>query len=150
MSTIKGQNLRLFVTDGSSLKCIAAATSCTVHVAANVEDSSTKDSEGNFTENEVTGFSWDMSTDALLMNDASDTTGESGADILTLMLKGQPIVAKWQETTGASGTQNRTAKDGGIGRKGSVIIADYSITAGNRANSTYTVQFTGTGAIETI
>lgn len=60
--TIKGQNLRLFVGDS----VVAASTSCTLHTAAQVEDSSTKDSDGDWTENEVVGLSWDVSVDALV------------------------------------------------------------------------------------
>lgn len=59
---IKGQNFRAFI-DG---KCVAAATSCQVHVAAQIESVSTKDSEGDFEENECVGKSWDASVDALL------------------------------------------------------------------------------------
>jgi hypothetical protein len=46
MGVIKGQNLRVLIGG----KCVAFATSCTVHVSLNLEDSSTKDSTNNFTE----------------------------------------------------------------------------------------------------
>ena len=68
MAKIKGQNLRLFLGG----KCVAAATSCTLHVAANVEDCSTKDTVGGWTENTVVGFSWDAACDALVTNVAGD------------------------------------------------------------------------------
>lgn len=60
---IKGQNLRLFV-EG---KCIAAATSCTIHVTAQTEDATTKDSDGDWVENQCVGLGWDASVDALVM-----------------------------------------------------------------------------------
>lgn len=67
MATIKGQNLRILVgpTD-SNTRCIAAATSCTVHFQAQTTDMSTKDTEEGWADNEVTGLSWDMSADALV------------------------------------------------------------------------------------
>lgn len=46
-------------------KCIAAAKSCTLHVSATIEDSSTKDS-GNWAENEVTGLTWDASVEGIV------------------------------------------------------------------------------------
>ena len=50
---------------------VALAASCSVHIAANVEDVSTKDSEGGWTENAVTGLSWDLSTEALVSLDGT-------------------------------------------------------------------------------
>lgn len=58
--------------DGETNRCIAAATSCTVHITAQVEDKSTKDSDSNFAENEVVGFSWDASADALVVSNVID------------------------------------------------------------------------------
>ena len=73
MSTIKGQNLRLFVShDG--LKCIAAATSCSLHMSAEVSDMSTKDTDSDFAENAVTGMNWEITVDALV----TDGTINSG------------------------------------------------------------------------
>ena len=57
MGVIKGQNLRLLIGG----KCVAFSTSCTVHASLNLEESSTKDSTNNFTEQTPTGISWDMS-----------------------------------------------------------------------------------------
>lgn len=63
MATIKGQNLRLVVND----KCVAGATSCSLHIAATVEDSSTKDDTGDWARNEITGLSWDAQSDAVML-----------------------------------------------------------------------------------
>lgn len=136
---IKGQNLRVFVGG----KCIAAATSCTVHMAAQTEDASTKDSTGDWAENEVTGKSWDMSTDALVcLTDPESAQGKSTVDILGLI--GTTVAVTFDKT---EGTNNRTATTSTIKKTGNAIITDISITAANRQNATYTVQFTGTGAL---
>ena len=45
-------------------KCIAMATSCQFHISAQMEDSSTKDSTGDWQEQEVVGLSWDAQTDS--------------------------------------------------------------------------------------
>lgn len=50
---------------------VALSSSCSVHIAANVEDVSTKDSEGGWIENAVTGLSWDLSTEALVSLDGT-------------------------------------------------------------------------------
>ena len=79
MGVIKGQNLR--ITIGG--KYVAFATSCTVHVSASLEDSSTKDSsDGIFQEQQLTGLSWDISTDALYSvdTDASGINAEGALD----------------------------------------------------------------------
>lgn len=80
MATIKGQNLRLLI-DG---KCVAASTSCTVHIAANVESKTTKDSEGDFEEREVTGLSWDAQVDALVINGVFDAGSGSTTENVTV------------------------------------------------------------------
>lgn len=72
MAKIKGQNLRLIVeSESGTLATVAYATTCNIHLVANVEDVSTKDSEGGWIENAVTGLSWDLSTDALVSLDGT-------------------------------------------------------------------------------
>lgn len=71
MATVKGQNLRIYVEDSNddNMRCIAAATSCTLHVAAQVQDNSSKDTANAWAQNEVVGLSWDVSADALVVED---------------------------------------------------------------------------------
>lgn len=88
MATIKGQKLRLLVDSGPALATVAYASTCNIHMAATVEDVTTKDSEGDWTENAVTGLSWDLSTEALVSLDgtgwlkdfATETQMELGFD----------------------------------------------------------------------
>ena len=68
MATIKGQHLRLRIGDDS----VASALSCTLHCAAQVQDSSTKDSENDWVENEIVGAQWDVSADALVTDGIID------------------------------------------------------------------------------
>lgn len=75
MATIKGQNLRIFIDQSP----VARAQSCTLHIAANVQDISSKDSTNGWQENLVTGFTWDISVDALILPNASAVvTGGDG------------------------------------------------------------------------
>ena len=70
MATIKGQNLRLVIND----KCVAGATSCSLHVAAQTEDSSTKDDTGDWQKSDVTGLSWDAQSDAVMLTTETTPT----------------------------------------------------------------------------
>lgn len=124
-------------------KCIAMATSCTFHVAATTEDASTKDDTGSWAVNEITGLSWDASTDSLVTIDA-DATGTIPSDIFSSMISMTAVTLTFDVT---DGTKNRTGTNSTIKKTGSAYITDVSVTAANRQNSTMTVQFTGTGAL---
>ena len=140
MATIKGQNLRVMVGG----KCIAMATSCTFHVAAQMEDSSTKDDTGNWQSQEVTGLSWDASTDSLVTLTDNGSNGELPQDIFTAMIAMTPVTLTFDTTSGAN---NRVAQNSALKKSGQAYVADVSITAANRADGTLTVQFQGTGAL---
>ena len=125
-------------------KCIAMATSCTFHISAQVESSSTKDDANDFEVNEVTGLSWDASTDSLVTLTDNGTNGELPNDLMSLIIN-KTVVTLTFDTT--AGTNNRTAQNSAIKKSGSAYVTDFSVTAQNRQNSTLTVQFTGTGAL---
>ena len=125
-------------------KCIAMATSCTFHVSASLEDSSTKDSTGDWQEQEVVGLSWDAQTDSLITLTDNGTNGELPQDLLGLIIN-KTLVTLTFDTT--SGNNNRTAQNSAIKKSGQAYVTDVQITAANRQNSTLTVQFTGTGAL---
>lgn len=125
-------------------KCIAMATSCTFHVSAQLEDSSTKDSTGDWQEQEVTGLSWDASTDSLVTLTDNGANGELPVDLLSLIINKTPVTLTFDQTSGAN---NRIGTNSAIKRSGTAYVTDYSLTAPNRQNSTLTVQFTGTGAL---
>ena len=142
MGIIKGQNLRVMVGG----KCIAMATSCQIHVGTQLEDSSTKDSEGDWQEQEVTGLSWDAQSDALVTLTDNGTNGELVTDLMSLMINKTLVTLSFDQT---AGTNNRTGQNAAIKRTGSAFISDIQRTAQNRQNSTHTVQFHGTGALAT-
>ena len=140
MGTIKGQNLRVMVGG----KCIAMATSCQFHVSAQLEDSSTKDSVGDFQEQEVTGLSWDAQTESLVTLEDNGTNGELPQDILSLMINKTKVTLTFDQT---AGTNNRVAQNSVIKKTGQAYVSDINISAQNRQNSTISVQFTGTGPL---
>ena len=142
MATIKGQNLRVMVGG----KCIAMSTNSVFHISATLESSSTKDSVGDFEEQEVTGLSWDASCDALVTLTDNGTNGELVTDLISLMINKTLVTLTFDQT---DGTNNRTGQNAAIKRTGTAYINDVQVTAQNRANSTFTVQFAGTGPLTT-
>lgn len=140
MATIKGQNLRVMVGG----KCIAMATSCTFHVSAQMEDSSTKDSTGDWQEQSVVGLSWDAQTDSLVTLTDNGSNGELPQDLLSLIINKTMVTLTFDQT---SGTNNRIGQNSAIKRSGSAYLNDLSISAQNRSNATISAQFTGTGVL---
>ena len=132
---MKGQNLRIFIKQGSgAAKCVAFSTSCSYHLSATLEDSSTKDDIGGFQKQEVTGMAGDFSCDALYSVD-TDASGVNGEDALDMILAGQEVTVEFSAT---NGDKNRTA----TGNKYTcqAIINDISIQSQNRNNVTYSIQ----------
>ena len=129
---MKGQKLRILI--GSPAKCVAFSTSCTYHLSATLEDSSTKDDAGGFQKQEVTGMAGDISCDALYSVDA-DANGVNGEDALDLLLAGQEVDVEFSATTG---DKNRTAT--GTKYSCKALVNDISINAPNRQNVTYSIQ----------
>ena len=140
MATIKGQNLRVMVGG----KCIAMATSCQFHIGTSLESSSTKDSTGDWDEQEVTGLNWDASTDSLVTLVDNGQNGELPADLMSLIINKTLVTLTFDQT---AGTNNRTGQNAAIKRSGSAYLTDYALTAPNRANSTLSCKFTGTGPL---
>jgi hypothetical protein len=120
------------------------ATSCQFHVSAQLEDSSTKDSTGDWQEQEVTGLSWDAQTDSLVTLTDNGTNGELPQDLLSLIINKTKVTLTFDQTNGAN---NRTGMNSAIKRTGQAFVTDVNITAQNRQNSTISAQFTGTGPL---
>lgn len=139
MAIIKGQNLRMEVGG----KCIALATSCTFHVAAQTEDISTKDSEDDWTEYDVVGLSWDAQTDSLVTLD-EDTNGQVPSSLLDLIIKKTLVTLKFTKTGGAKNRESQTSE---LTCSGKAFLTDVNITAANRKASTLSCKFTGTGPL---
>jgi hypothetical protein len=140
MGVIKGQNLRVMV--GS--KCVAMATSCTVHLALSLESSFTKDSTNDFDEQDPVSKNWDVSTDSLVTLVDNGSNGETTTDLLDLILNATKVTLVFDQT---AGTNNRVGQNSAIKMTGDAYLVDFSVTAAARANSTLSCQFTGTGPL---
>ena len=136
---IKGQNLRFSVLVQEVKTYFAASTNCQLHIAADLEDSSTKDMTGMWKEQECVGMSWDGSVDVNVIDDALDNALKA-LDVPSLV--GQEVDVELDIT---GGEQNRVLSKGLY--KGKAIINDWSLTAQNKAQSTSSVQFQGNGPL---
>jgi len=125
-------------------KCIAMATNAQFHISAELQDASSKDSVGDWQEQEVTGLSWDAQTDSLVTLEDNGSNGELPQDILSLMINKTKVTLTFDQTAGAN---NRVGQNSAIKKTGEAYVSDVQITAQNRQNSTMTVQFQGTGAL---
>lgn len=125
-------------------KCVAMATSCMFHIAAQTQDSSTKDDTGDWAVNEVVGLAWDAQTDSLVTLVDNGSNGELPADLFTAMINKTQVTLVFDKT---EGNNNRTGTNSSIKKTGTAYISDISVTAANRQNSTITVKFIGSGAL---
>lgn len=139
MATIKGQNLRILVgTATNNRKCIAAATSCTLHLSAVVGEKSTKDTDNDWIEQEITGLAWDVQTEALIT-----TGGDDGAVDVDELVVGN-IYRVLLSPTNGSKNRSTTGLVSRIQCYGKAILSDLTLVATDRDNSTWSATFTGT------
>lgn len=139
MATLKGQNFRILQQDGNGFMCIGMATNCTVTLNGNTEDASTKNDVSNAAKPTVISKSWQVSVESMEVADA--------AAILTAIKSLQPFTLIWDETL-TTNNQEPIAAD--FARKGLAYLSDVSFSFNDRENSTKSLQFTGSGALETL
>lgn len=144
MATIKGQNLRIFLEDPNSeddAACIAAATSCTAHIALQVQEDTTKDNKNDWIENEPVDVNWEIDTEALVIN--SDEGGLVASDLVV----GMEYDLTFSRTIGAAGEQNRDTTSSLVNLSGKAILSDMTINAQVGNIATYNCKFTGNGEL---
>ena len=136
---LKGQNFRILTLDSTSskFKCIGMATTCTVNLQANTDDASTKDDVGGAAKPEVTSNGWSVQVESLNVVDI-------GA-LLTAIKTMTPFTLMWDET---STVDNQSIENATYARKGQAYLNDLTAIFNDRENSTKSLQFTGSGALE--
>ena len=133
---IMGQNFRAFV--GSTPAAVPEARNCQVTISGNMEDSSTKDSENSWTEEQMVSKQWSVSVDDV------DASLASLRALITRFNSDDKVTVGWDQTDGA---QNRVAQNADFARSGSAILNDLSISANNRTTIQVTCQYQGSGAL---
>ena len=138
---LKGQNFRILTFDStaSKFKCVGMATNCTVTLTNNTEDASTKDDVGMAQKPTMTSQGWSVSVESLDVSDA--------AAMLTAIKSLTPFTLMWDET---ATSDNQTGEQAAFARKGQAYLNDATFNFNDRENATKSLQFTGSGALETI
>ena len=145
-SYTKGQFVRLFLSSDNTAApstVIGAAKTLSLHVSLTMEDATTKDTAGEWTIQEPTALSYDISTGALIRSGETITSavGAKGlADLETIYEAGTPV--KWK-IANVGGDNNRTASSTIV--SGSVILSSLTLNGPNRQNADYTAQLAGYG-----
>lgn len=133
---IMGQNFRAFA--GSTPAAVPEATNCQVTISGNMEDSSTKDSENSWTEEQMVSKQWSVSVDDV------DASLASLRALITRFNSDDKVTVGWDQT---AGTQNRVAQNAEFARSGSAILNDLSISANNRTTIQVSCQYQGSGEL---
>ena len=142
----KGQHIRLVIVEGSGTptsKVVALSTDMTLHLSAQTEDSSTKDTtdtNGSWNEYDVTQRSGDISFNALV-GVGTDTGGKSFADFIDQV---SDSLINWKVVM-VSGENNRT-----IGKtvcSGQGKLTNLQASAQNRQKATYSGTINIYGAV---
>lgn len=142
MSKIRGGDMMLFFNG----KSIAYATSHTLTISGDTQDTSNKDEGGgDWGSNEVSKLSWSATSENMY---SLDGEGSNFDDLYDLMIKKEPITTTFSKKTETSTdvpTGGWTASKPDY--EGKAVITSLELNAPNGEYATYSVQFTGVGAL---
>ena len=148
LNTVNGTDLCLFITSGSSVKCIALATSCKIGVTMSTRKIASKDS-GIWDESVASRMNWTCDSDNLFSQDSTGTGGTSGFtyDLMmdAMINRIKLSISVGQVTTSGMGYQQTLGS--GRNLSGSAYITKLDLNAPDNANSTFTISLEGTGAL---
>lgn len=139
---IQGSDMMLFVNG----KSIAYATSHTLTINGDTQDTSNKDEGGgDWASNEISKLSWTAKSENMY---SIDGAGSNFGDLFDLMVAKTPITATFSKKTE---TTTEVPENGWTASKpdyeGKVVITSLELNAPNGEYATYTVEFTGVGAL---
>lgn len=130
-----GTNLVVLV----GAEVVAHSTSCSLSVSADLPDATTKSSGG--WANEIAGLrNWSLTTDGLATVDPTGVDFVVG-DIFTSLNNRTKVTVKFTTVSGS------TPVVGDLYWSGEAFVESLDITADMESPATYSVSFTGTGAL---
>ena len=142
MSKIKGEDMMVFLGG----KSIAFATNHTLTISAETSDTSNKDeTSGGWSSSEVTKLSWTGTSENMMANAGNGVTYE---ELVKYMIAKKPldfVFGGCKETD--PGNNGFTLGTNITSLAGKAYITSLQVNAQNGEQSTYTVDFTGTGAL---
>ena len=137
MTTLKGQNIRVLLQNGTKFKVVGKSTNATITLTGNTDDASTKDDVGMASKPTINSKSWGVQVESL---DVTDT-----AALLNAIKNLTPFTLIWDEV---ATNDNQTAQAAAYARKGQAYMNDVTFNWNDRENSTKQLQFTGSGPLE--
>jgi len=137
LQKIKGQNFRVFVNSDA----VNEAVNCSIQITGNMEDNSTKDTESDYTSEQMVSKSWQVQVDNY------DATAATIKALLTRFNAGTAVSVGFDQTETTAGSQNRTAANADFARSGQALLTDLSIQANNRSTISISTTYQGTGAL---
>ena len=143
-SYTKGQFVRLFLSDSSNpALVVAGAKTLSMHISLSMEDSTTKDTPGTWQVQEPTGYTYDISSNALVASNETITSGVGGQTLATLMDYYEASDLLYWQIANVSGANQRTK--GSIICSGQCRINSIQVTAGNRQVAVFDTSLAGYG-----
>ena len=143
-SYTKGQFVRLFLSDSSNpALVIAGAKTLSLHVSLSMESATSKDTPGTFDVQEPTGYTYDISSNALVASNETITSGVGGQTLSTLMDFYEDSDLLYWQIANVSGANQRTK--GAVICSGQCRINSIQVTAGNRQVAVYDTSLAGYG-----
>ena len=143
-SYTKGQFVRLFLSDSSNpALVIAGAKTLSLHVSLSMESATTKDTPGTFDVQEPTGYTYDISSNALVASNETITSGVGSQTLATLMDFYEASTLMYWQIANVSGANQRTK--GSVICSGQCRISSIAVNAANRQVATYDTSLVGYG-----
>ena len=143
-SYTKGQFVRLFLSDSSNpALVIAGAKTLSLHISLSLEDATTKDTPGTWQIQEATGYTYDISSNALVDSGETITSSVQGQTLASLMEHYEANNLLYWQIANVSGDNQRTK--GSVIASGQCRITSLAINAPNRQVATYDTQLSGYG-----
>lgn len=145
----KGQFYRLFLYQSTTPKAIAAAKDMVLHLSAQTEESSTKDTTGDTLEYEVVGQSYEITGSALVLtdNDALITGGTGvnpGTGLNEFIQKLGDTELNWLICI-CEGANNRVVKTPLF--SGTAKLTNLQMNGQNKQKASFSYTLTGYGPI---
>ena len=142
----KGQYIRLLIgaPDSAPNNYIGAAKDMQLHLSAQTEESTTKDTTGDAQEFEITGQSYDITGSSLVLTPDDALLSESAVSVNDFInwIKGQKL--NWQICL-VEGENNRTVVEEIC--SGYAILTNLQVSAQNKQNVTYSYTLNGYGPV---
>lgn len=143
----KGQKVRLFISDvATPATVVGAAKQLTLHVSAQTESTTTKDTDADWEDFDITAISYDISSTALVATNEAIKSSVGSASLQSMQEHFAESDLMYWQIANVSGPNNRTK--GAVICSGRAYITQLQINAQNRQTADYNTSLTGYGELK--